>query len=226
MSDYTNPPRLGTDPIDDPCNAILLRSDIHTIFDQKRFLLVPKASRFVVHIIAPGQNLQLTQLYHNVALQPLVGVALELVFARFAWTVLGLQDNFLRQGVARTLVVVGADSTGEAKEFSGEECRQFVSIRSGSRTQSPLKRQRGVGDSTPQDECSRSPSRGRSRKRIFHDRPMSFNSRFSEGLWTSDGEPSTQTDDCSGEESLCCQKLLEMGDGMDEMEVYNAEAVE
>ncbi|KAI9770815.1 MAG: hypothetical protein M1839_003041 [Geoglossum umbratile] len=84
MFRYTNQQLPGSEPVDDAQNAILLRSDVHTIFDQKRFAIVPKSSVLLVHIIAPGSSLQLTSLYHNVSLQPLVGVAIQYVLARFA----------------------------------------------------------------------------------------------------------------------------------------------
>lgn len=87
MFRYTNQQRPGSDPVDNARNALLLRSDVHTIFDQKRFAIIPKSSTLLVHIIAPGSLLQLTNLYHNVLLQPLVSVAIQYLLAKFAWTI-------------------------------------------------------------------------------------------------------------------------------------------
>ncbi|KAF1812193.1 hypothetical protein P152DRAFT_27841, partial [Eremomyces bilateralis CBS 781.70] len=77
MFQYTSRPATMTDPTDDARNAILLRSDIHTVFDQKRLVAVPKGSSWVVHVFAPGLTGELAKLYHNVTLQPLMDVSVE-----------------------------------------------------------------------------------------------------------------------------------------------------
>lgn len=174
MFQYTNQQRPGTEPIDDSCNAILLRSDIHTIFDQKRLVLVPKISAFVVHILAPGFTSELVDLYHNVQLQPLAGVAVEYLFARFAWSVFTLAVNFLQQGYGRRLMVRGENGETKVTESTGDQCRQFsVSRGTKSRSQSPRKRQRDVLDTTAAEDslevCGRRMvSRGRTLKRSFN----------------------------------------------------------
>ncbi|KAF2735544.1 hypothetical protein EJ04DRAFT_599953, partial [Polyplosphaeria fusca] len=81
MFRYANQ-RPGSEPVDNSKNAILLRSDLHTIFDQKRFTVVPKSSVLLIHITAP--TFELTNLYHNVSLQPIIGVAIEYLLAQFA----------------------------------------------------------------------------------------------------------------------------------------------
>lgn len=44
MFQYTNLSRVDIDGIDDSLKGILLSSDMHTLFDQRRFALVPKPS--------------------------------------------------------------------------------------------------------------------------------------------------------------------------------------
>jgi hypothetical protein len=102
MFQYTNLSRVDIDGIDDSLNGILLRSDVHTLFDQRRFALVPKPScdvtdrlSLVAHVLIPGVSSQLIQLYHNVATQELTGVAMEFLFARFAWTIFPFIKGFL-----------------------------------------------------------------------------------------------------------------------------------
>ena len=173
MFQYTNQQRPGTEPIDDSRNAILLRSDIHTIFDQKRLVLVPKISSFVVHVLAPGFTSELADLYHNVQLQPLAGIAVEYLFARFAWSVFTLAVNFLQQGFGRRLMVCGENGETRIIESTGDQCRQFSASRgTKSRSQSPRKPQRDVLDTTGAEDdlevCgSRMVSRGRTLKRSF-----------------------------------------------------------
>ncbi|KAJ9634922.1 hypothetical protein H2199_008786 [Coniosporium tulheliwenetii] len=70
--------RVGA--IDDSSNALLLRSDIHWAFDQRRIVFVPKSSRLVAHVMSPVA--ELVRLYHNVQLHPLKGVPLEYLFTR------------------------------------------------------------------------------------------------------------------------------------------------
>ncbi|KAF2647014.1 hypothetical protein K491DRAFT_615417, partial [Lophiostoma macrostomum CBS 122681] len=95
MFRYTNQQRPGSAPVDDAQNAMLLRSDLHTIFDQKRFAVVPKGAVLVIHITAPRSSLELTRLYHNVSLQPLVSVTVQYLLAWFAWTIFAHSVNFV-----------------------------------------------------------------------------------------------------------------------------------
>ncbi|KAI1497540.1 hypothetical protein F5X99DRAFT_432968 [Biscogniauxia marginata] len=146
MSQYSSRPEaLAANATDDVRNAVLLRSDLHGLLDQRRFTLVPKAGVWVVHALSGLPSDELAALYHNVALQPLCGLAVEYVFARFAWTVL-TQGTFLRAGVPRRLVVVeGEESVVSVKNVSGLECRtKFAPTLPGtkSRSQSPKKRAR------------------------------------------------------------------------------------
>ncbi|KAI5921042.1 hypothetical protein F4810DRAFT_679862 [Camillea tinctor] len=146
MSQYSSQPEaLGANATDDVRNAILLRSDLHGVFDQRRFALVPKAGVWVIHTLSGLPSDELASLYHNVTLQPLCGLAVEYVFARFAWTVLA-QGTFLRAGVPRRLVVVeGEENVMHVKNVSGLECRtKFVPTLAvtKSRSQSPKKRAR------------------------------------------------------------------------------------
>ncbi|KAF2194705.1 hypothetical protein K469DRAFT_725931 [Zopfia rhizophila CBS 207.26] len=170
MFRYTNQQRPGSEPVDDAQNAILLRSDIHTIFDQKRFAIAPKSSVLLVHILAPGSSLQLTRLYHNVPLQPLVGVAIQYILARFAWTIFAQSVNFVLQGLKRRLCIYVGDGETSISDLSGDQCRQLLSSGAKSRSQSPRKRQRDAfaasaagGEDVREEEYFR----GRRRRRSF-----------------------------------------------------------
>jgi hypothetical protein len=99
------------DTVDDCRNLILLRSDLHSIFDARRFAVVPKLPdtdekpAFVIHALTGNARSEIVQLYHNVPLQPLTEIAIEFLFARFAWTIIRYANSFLNGGVARALRV-------------------------------------------------------------------------------------------------------------------------
>jgi hypothetical protein len=157
MSLYGKQPRPGCEPVDNPRNAILLRSDIHTSFDYKRFAFVPKPKlaecstgsvAYVTHIFCSPEPHELTALYHNVAVQPLTGVAPEYLFARFAWTIFQFVSTFLQAGIPRRLVLhnsstdsIDLNDTAKSsvKTLTGEECR-MLPLRGKSRSASPKKR--------------------------------------------------------------------------------------
>ncbi|KAG9625128.1 hypothetical protein KCU64_g19447, partial [Aureobasidium melanogenum] len=123
MFRYGVAPRPEIEPIDVPRNALLLRSDIHTVFDQRRFAITPKplpvasdsaaTHGLAVHLFSPGLSEQFARLYHGVALRPLHGVPPEYLFARFAWTVFAYSAQFLEQGTKRALYIVHDGETSD-----------------------------------------------------------------------------------------------------------------
>lgn len=105
MFRYGVSPRPELEPIDVPRNALLLRSDIQNVFDQRRFAVIPKqcglghatltGEVLAVHIVSPGSPIQFVKLYHNVAINPLYVILVEYLFARFAWTIFAYSVRFL-----------------------------------------------------------------------------------------------------------------------------------
>ena len=51
---------------DDPCNAILLCSNFHGLFDVRKFALVPKTGCLGVHALEGWPSEKLSTLYHDV----------------------------------------------------------------------------------------------------------------------------------------------------------------
>ena len=82
--------------VDDICNTVALRSDIYQAFDDRKFVFVPKESRWAVHFFGLTNNLG--RLYHNSPLELDPGISPNLLFARFAWTVFPAVSKFLRVG--------------------------------------------------------------------------------------------------------------------------------
>ena len=120
--------------INSPANVMLMREDLHTAFDQRQFVFVPKAtgneaSVLVTHVL--NYSPELSKLYHNTKLHSIDGIAPEFLFARFAWSVFPLLQNFLVDGVSKNLLL----STGECRVLSSDECNSYLE-RSGTRSQS------------------------------------------------------------------------------------------
>jgi hypothetical protein len=89
--------------LDHPGNA-LLRADLLIFsFDKPDFVFVPKPSanaksrEFVIHVTEAVPELE--SFYHNRTLQS-VGVNVEMLFTRFAWSIFPLLRDFL-DGVPR-----------------------------------------------------------------------------------------------------------------------------
>ncbi|PVH72188.1 hypothetical protein DL98DRAFT_470762 [Cadophora sp. DSE1049] len=139
----------NSESVDNPANALLLRADLHIAFDKPSFVFVPKptdveSQQFVLHLLEPSREFE--SLYHNRAMQS-VGVSVELLFARFAWTILPLLAGFLKGKILRRLRLSTAinEATGEemAPFFASvEQCEGLVAKMPKSRNASPKKRGR------------------------------------------------------------------------------------
>lgn len=215
MMEYNMRPAAATD---DQRNLLLLRSDLHRLFDMRKFVMVPKGSAWVAHVLEGRPSEELAALYHNVELQPLVDLSIECLFARFAWAILA-QGLMVRTGAAerRLVVLESKDKTAVVKDVSAKQCRLLFepqlpgSIKS--RSQSPQKRPReedddlavdneddGYDDSdylliNPDDDDIWS-RRGRPRKRL---RNSLLPSEYSEPGWDED-TTATAADEDDGNE--------------------------
>ncbi|KAL8281668.1 hypothetical protein RB600_005210 [Gaeumannomyces tritici] len=101
MSRYCRNPSVVHHVMDDK-NILLLRSDLHSIFDARRFTFTAKfgvnptsassptgsssAVTLILHVLQPSLSSELVHLYHNRQLQPVRGLAPEFLLARFAWS--------------------------------------------------------------------------------------------------------------------------------------------
>lgn len=69
---------------------IVLRKDLHHLFDQRRFTFAVRdstdgrGSELIIHVLDPQSSTELIDLYHNRQMQPLTDISLRLLFARFA----------------------------------------------------------------------------------------------------------------------------------------------
>lgn len=80
-----------SDPTSDARNLISLRRDLHYLFDSRHFTFVPRirgnTRRLELYVFCPNSDVRLVSRYHNLPPQPLSGISIECVLARFAWTI-------------------------------------------------------------------------------------------------------------------------------------------
>ncbi len=123
----------------DLSNAVLLRSDMHLAFDQRKFVFFPKDSDgFVLHMLEPTSDIG--KLYHNTRVN-IPHCSLEFLFARFAWSMFPSLSGFLSRP-ARSRLVVRINANGE--RIVEEVTNPFILGRkvTASRSNSPTKRSR------------------------------------------------------------------------------------
>ena len=162
MEKFGRPRNLSArDLLHNAANTIGLRSDIHTLWDNDQFLLVPKnfASGsddryvFVAHSIV--EDTEVVRLYHDTEIQQLYHVPYQYLFARFARSILKRAQGFLYRGEARSLVILSAAGTPQTKQFSPTDLSNFMddSSRRRSPTKSQSPRKRPVQDSDSNEAC-------------------------------------------------------------------------
>ena len=121
--------------MDDTGNCLLLRADLHTSFDARKFIFVPKGTTskspsFVTHIIEISTIL--ASLYQNVALQPLINIPVEFLFVRFAWAIFPYLEQFFMGAEENIGVLVNS----KYERTTPEKGRQLIKD-SASRPQTP-----------------------------------------------------------------------------------------
>ncbi|KAK3615766.1 hypothetical protein LTR56_026391 [Elasticomyces elasticus] len=145
----------GEDRKDDSDNIILLRSDVHTMWDNRDFVLVPKCIcggddagltgrriAFVAHVL--HESTELLALYHNLETQPLA-VPKQYFLARLGRAIFPSMKDFLLAGRPRLLTVIDVDTgISETAWYNPAECKALLN--SGRRSRSPSKRKRSTGD--------------------------------------------------------------------------------
>ncbi|KLU91970.1 hypothetical protein MAPG_10918 [Magnaporthiopsis poae ATCC 64411] len=167
MQQYVQNPRAHI-PIDDEKNLILLRRDLHFLFDRNRFVFVPKSPpsqdssprlppAIAVHVLEPLGSVQLVYTYHNrLTQQPLRGISPEMLFARFAWALFRGDNMPFFSAQQEFAVRIWDEATGCAKDvtLSGKEVAVSARIfdPAGSRSVSPKKRALSPQDSEALDE--------------------------------------------------------------------------
>jgi hypothetical protein len=99
---------------------LLLRVDLHIAFDKPHVAFVPKPAtdgsmRLVAHL--PEHSPELEHLYHNRELHT-SAVGIDMLYARFAWSVFTLLDAFLECKFDRRLALRATDPISSMREAS------------------------------------------------------------------------------------------------------------
>lgn len=157
-------------------NAILLRRDLHKMWDDHRFAIVPKEGKWVIHGLWRSPSDELETMYHNLELQPLYGVARHFLLCRFALAIFS-KSVFLNQSVPRRLLTLDREDAPQVQSMSSAEYRDLFppARRANSRSTSPKKRARSArgndegdvdgGESGGETSGSDNEERGRPQKR-------------------------------------------------------------
>ncbi|TAQ89904.1 hypothetical protein B7494_g1778 [Chlorociboria aeruginascens] len=133
----------------DLSNVVLLRSDMHTAFDQRKFVFFPKDPQgFVLHMLEPTSDIG--QLYHNTRLN-IPQCSLEFLFARFAWSIFPSLSGFLSRPAKSRLVVRVEADTGRRVEEEVRDPIVLVKKATASCSNSPIKRSRVAADLVEED---------------------------------------------------------------------------
>lgn len=141
--------RNGQDVADSPANSIRLRRDVHLLWDNLFFSIVPKklehgdidGLKWCAHSMV--QDEELHEDYHNRPTESLIGRAVEYFYARFAWNLFPKVIGFLQSTQPRRLAVRKPDGVMEVRTFSTQECQDFTRGQGRGRSASPTKRSRG-----------------------------------------------------------------------------------
>ncbi|KAK1754121.1 hypothetical protein QBC47DRAFT_36757 [Echria macrotheca] len=154
--------RFSQNTIDASGNVILLRSDIHTAFDDKVFAIVPKRNQtrehesrgklsLVVHVVNPITDGYFHQHYHNRKLLP-IRCSNECLFARFAWTIFspGVLGHFLDKSITSRLLLVHDAATGTLT-LESRDREQVNALLAASRSRSASPKKRKVPDVASND---------------------------------------------------------------------------
>ena len=173
MQNYVNDPRkTGSGAVNDPSNVILLREDLHTAFDQLKYVFVPKSAKngdstFVTHLLVNSS--ELCRLYQNTELHSIDGIPHEFLLTRFAWSIFHFLEGFLQAGIPRALLI----STGH-RIVSSDGCKLYTKQPiTRSRSESPMKRLRpeSVLEADPAEDEFTESVQNRKRMRRSHSSP-------------------------------------------------------
>ena len=131
------------DAIDQPTNALAMREELHTAFDQKAFVFVMKENTWTTHFLRPTYEFR--EEYHNMPVTINPGVSTQFLLARLAWAIFPFAKRFLVSGRNRWVLMYSVDTSGRTTWVRKYLLSSSISAEC-TRTQSPNKRQRSEQD--------------------------------------------------------------------------------
>ncbi|KAF2724602.1 hypothetical protein K431DRAFT_300911 [Polychaeton citri CBS 116435] len=125
-------------------NAILLRADVHALWDRRYFTLVPKFAEGSWTMVAHTTERlsELHEKFHNIPLQLLRDISPQCLFARFAHDLFPSMINFLSEGRHRRLAVYNTDGSKDCNWYSPDDCQRFCEGQGQGRSASPKRKRR------------------------------------------------------------------------------------
>jgi len=144
--------------INNETNILPLKSDIHGIFDDRCFAIVPKKAedgtlRYVSHILSKRAE-EFWPSHHNILVQSLKQDSRPYLFARFAWAILFQMKAFVCEGPARRVVQLRNDAgklRPESQDFNGMQLRHMYGG-GGSQNSTPASKKRRSGAAQDRDD--------------------------------------------------------------------------
>lgn len=136
---------------EDARNRILLRRDVHALWDKRHFSIVPRRwttaagqvrTAWVVYATRKDVTSEVVRLYHDVRLQPLTGVPSMLLFCRFAYNILDALSAFLKYPCERWISVRSSLDGSQIIEKASKEKVRDEQYTKRTKSQSPHKRSR------------------------------------------------------------------------------------
>ena len=162
--------RVGVEShIHDMNNQMLLRSDLHHMYDNDLFMLVTKNKKLVTHVLVSIDELR--QPYHNCEVLP-TGISPHFAFARFAITIFARLPNFLNYKDTQRLVDM---LSGTVTDVDRNDMASFLPPTSSAHTSgksSPKKRKSQSGSESPEKQ-QRTGSPTKRHRRLSRPRTLS-----------------------------------------------------
>ena len=122
----------GPRAVDDIHNMILLRTDLHKVFDDTKFVFIPKKetpgkTAYVLHMLS--HSTELVKLYHNVQLQASDKLVPQFLLARLALSIFPMFEGFLlNPRISRKILT--QDGIHEANPAECQSYTSYVGARS------------------------------------------------------------------------------------------------
>jgi hypothetical protein len=129
----------------DSRNLFALRWDLHSsLFDQAKWVVVPKGGQMVVHFI--GRSYEAAALYHNKPFNT-AQLSHEFLFSRFAWAIIEQAKWFIKPGTRKRFRLIVPTSESPVNESQVESAQGSVGM---TRTGTITKKRKAV-DAAPLD---------------------------------------------------------------------------
>ena len=128
------------EPENDSRNLFALRLDLHSLlFDQAKWVVVPKGGQMVVYFIS--QSYEAAALYHNQTFDT-ARLSHEFLFARFAWAIIEQAKSVVKPSLRKRFRLIVPTSESPVNEPQVESAQGSV----GTNRQGSIKRKRKAMD--------------------------------------------------------------------------------